>query len=81
MMQGGLVYFLAIVNFYTLIILDLISINKRGTNFVMYIIIFVTMLIVSYATQPFRDHYVVAMLALIYFVCYLSFTRTKEVKS
>ncbi|MGD2275092.1 hypothetical protein [Bacillus wiedmannii] len=81
MMQGGLVYFFAIVNFYTLIILDLISINKRVTKFVMYIIVFVTMLIVSYATQPFRDHYVVAMLVFIYFTCYLSFARIKEVKN
>ncbi|ADH09679.1 hypothetical protein [Bacillus thuringiensis] len=81
MMQGGLVYFIAIVNFYTLIILDLISINKRVTKFVMYIIVFVTMLIVAYATQPFRDHYVFAMLVSIYFACYLSFARTKEVKN
>lgn len=81
MMQGGLVYFFAIVNFYTLIILDLISINKRVTKFVMYIIVFVTMLIVSYATQPFRDHYVVSMLVFIYFTCYLSFARIKEVKN
>ncbi|MGG0185081.1 hypothetical protein [Bacillus rhizoplanae] len=81
LIQGGLVYFLAIVNFYSVIILDLMAVRKKTPKLMLYFGVFTTILVASYAGQPFRDHYLFAMLSLIYFAWSLSLEDFRNFKN
>ncbi|MCU5174422.1 hypothetical protein [Bacillus paranthracis] len=80
LIQGGLLYYISIVNFYSLIILELMAVRGAMKKIMLYVSIFLTILVASYAAQPFRDHYLFIMLSLIYFVCYLSLNTTVHQK-
>lgn len=64
---------ISIINLYSVLLLKLYSnITNVNKKIVIYIVIFTTMFISSYATQPFRDHYIFVSLLLIYFIFYLN---------
>ncbi len=79
MILGGWIYLVVLVNIYTVYFVNLISIKGRRNKITIYLIIFLSVLFVSYATQPFRDHYIIAMLSLICFSYYLSMAKTDKV--
>lgn len=81
LIQGGLLYYISIVNFYSLIILDLMTVRGMMKKIMLYFSIFLTVVVASYAAQPFRDHYLFIMLSLIYFVCYLSLNNHSSSKN
>ncbi|OAB39396.1 hypothetical protein PMSD_05600 [Paenibacillus macquariensis subsp. defensor] len=81
LIQGGLVLLIAIINLYSVLLLKLYSnITSVNKKIVIYIVIFGTLLVSSYATQPFRDHYVFVALLLIYLIFYLNTKKRGHVK-
>ncbi|WP_438347581.1 hypothetical protein ACP8HI_18125 [Paenibacillus sp. FA6] len=73
LIQGGMVLLISVIHLYSILLLRLFSnITSVNKKMVMYIIIFSTLLLTSYATQPFRDHYVFVALLLIYLIFYLN---------
>ncbi|AJS60039.1 hypothetical protein [Paenibacillus sp. IHBB 10380] len=73
LIQGGIVLLISVINLYSVLVLKLFSnITSVNKKIVIYIVIFSTLLISSYATQPFRDHYIFVSLLLIYLIFYLN---------
>jgi hypothetical protein len=63
--QGGVWYYLAIINFYTMLTVNVFK-NKLGKETVnLYLVFFVIYGFVSLITQPFRDHYIMVMLGIL----------------
>lgn len=78
MIQGGAIYLFSILNLYSVTILNLVRCKNIFTNFIIYILVFTSLGVVSYASQPFGDHYIFGVLSLIYFIYYLQIPKEKK---
>ncbi|MEK5058634.1 hypothetical protein BK126_03025 [Paenibacillus sp. FSL H7-0326] len=71
MIQGGLVYFLSVCLLYTALVMRLFNERNFMKKLMLFLVTFGTMLVTSFATQLFRDHYLFICMMLIYLVLYL----------
>ncbi|MGF6953435.1 hypothetical protein QF028_005940 [Neobacillus sp. B4I6] len=71
-MQGGIIYLLAVINFYSVLVLRLFSGMNNFNKAKIYFIVFASFLVSSYATEVFRDHYIFLTYTLIYFSLFLA---------
>jgi len=72
MIQGGFIYLIAIVNLYTVNLLSLFKESSTIKSIKIYILIFAFLMVCSYATEIFRDHYIFICFMLIYLALHLS---------
>ncbi|MEH7544844.1 hypothetical protein, partial [Neobacillus vireti] len=70
--QGGVIYLLAVVNFYSVLVLQLFSEMGNFKKIKTYLITFFSFLGCAYATEVFRDHYIFLTIAIIFFSMFLS---------
>lgn len=77
LIQGGIIYYLSIINLYCVLLLKLFNKSRPIQKIIFYVLLFLTLLTFSFATQPFRDHYIAMSLMFVYLSLYLTHNRTK----
>lgn len=72
LIQGGIYYLFAVINFYCILILNFFSRTSIRKKIIIYLLLVITITNVSFASQIFRDQYLFTSLMLIYFVLFLT---------
>lgn len=65
LIHGGIMYFLGIINFYSSVIIMIFHKKLMHNTLVIFMVFLAIMGYLSFITQPFRDHYIMTMVAIL----------------